>query len=582
MKRCPDCGRDYNDDSLSFCLDDGSELLFGPASADEPATAILHETAPPNEAAMRAQINITDATAILPRGAEAEPRESLADASERPRLSAHQAAKPLAVLIVAVLIMVGGFFGYRYLSPSKQIESIAVMPFENASGNADTEYLSDGISEALINSLTELQQLKVIARSTAFRYKGKEVDPRAVGRELNVGAVLMGRVRQFGESLNVQVDLIDTSTGAQVWGQEYERKLSDLVTVKQAIAREVTEKLRLKLSGEQQQKLTKRDTRNAGAYQSYLRGRYYWNKRTADGIKRALSEFQQAVDHDPNFALGYVGVADCYIVLQQYAGASASDTLPLARAAVHRALKIDDALAEAHTSLAAIYQSEWRWAEAEEEFKRAINLNPNYPTAHHWFANYYITIGQLEDALREIRRAEELDPLSPIIGMTIAEIQLQRNDIESALEQSRKVIEINPDFPSAYLYRGLARIKQRRYDEASADLKKAVELSGGAAYYLSFLGYCEAVAERRESALRILRELEGKYAGGEASGLHVAGVYAALGDKDQAFAWLEKGFQHGGSEMTTIAFRLEFDDLRSDPRYADLLRRMGLKPSISK
>ncbi len=230
--------------------------------------------------------------------------------------------------------------------------------------------------------------MRVIARTTAFRYKGKEVDPRAVGRELNVRAVLMGRVRQVGEELNIQVDLVDASTGAQLWGKDYNRKISDVLAIKQEISREITEKLRLRLSGEEQKQLTRHDTTDSEAYQSYLRGRYYWNQRTAEGIKRAMGEFQKAIEHDPAYALGYVGLADCYTLLEENGGVPARESLPKARAAVYRALQIDDSLAEAHTSSAMVYQHLWRWPEAEAEYQRAITLNPNYPTAHQWYSNY--------------------------------------------------------------------------------------------------------------------------------------------------------------------------------------------------
>ena len=358
-----------------------------------------------------------------------------------------------AILAAIILLLVAGISYYFYSargSSRAAIDSIAVLPLVNASNDPNTEYLSDGISEALINSLTELRQLRVIARSTAFRYKGKEVDPQAVGRELNVRAVLMGRVRQMGDTLNIQVDLVDATTGAQLWGEEYERKVSDVLAVKQAIAREVTEKLRLRLSGEEQRRLVKRDTTNAEAYQFYLRGRYFWNKRTAEGIKKAIEQFQQAIDRDPNYALGYVGLADCYLVLEEYAGVPASETLPKARAAADRALQIDDSLAEAHTSSAFTYQKLWRWAEAEEEYKRAISLNPNYPTAHHWFALYFYTKRQFDDAMREIKRAQELDPLSPVISDNVAMVYLLKNDPSSAIEQCQKIIELDPSFPEAH------------------------------------------------------------------------------------------------------------------------------------
>jgi TolB-like protein/Flp pilus assembly protein TadD len=484
------------------------------------------------------------------------------------------------MIALAVLVVAAGGLAYLVYSArlAGAIDSIAVLPLVNASNDPNTEYLSDGISEALINSLTELQQLRVIARSTAFRYKGREVDPQAVGRELNVRAVLMGRVRQVADTLNIQVDLVDANTGAQLWGKEYERKISDVLSIKQTIAREVTDKLRLRLSGDEQQRLVKRDTTNAEAYQFYLRGRYYWNKRTADGLRKAIEQFQQAIDHDPNYALGYVGLADSFVLLEEYAGIPSSETLPKARAAADRALQIDDSLAEAHTSSAYIYQKLWRWAEAEEEYKRAISLNPNYPTAHHWFCIYFRTKGQIAEAMREIKRAHEIDPLSLVISDNVAEIYLLQNDLNSAIEQCQRVIELDPGFPYAHDVLGAAYLKQRRYEEATAEFQKAVELSGRESQILSHLGYCYEVTGRRAEALALLKELEEKYARRESIGQYAADVYAGLGDKDQAFAWLERDFQQHSGRLPDITWWFTFDDLRGDPRYAALVRRMGLTP----
>ncbi|PYS68179.1 MAG: hypothetical protein DMF73_17440 [Acidobacteria bacterium] len=485
----------------------------------------------------------------------------------------------VAALAVIILLSVTGVAYYFYFSRGgKTIDSIAVLPFANVSNDPSTEYLSDGISEALINSLTGLQQLRVIARSTAFRYKGRDVDPQAVGRDLNVRAVLMGRVRQVGDTMNIQVDLVDTTTGAQLWGNEYERKVSDVLSVKQAITREVTEKLRLRLSGEDERRLVKRDTTNAEAYQFYLRGRYYWNKRTAEGIKKAIEEFQQAIERDPTYALGYVGLADCYLVLEDYAGIPLSENLPKAKAAVDRALQLDDSLSEAHTSSAHIYQKLWRWSEAEEEFKRAISLNPNYPTAHHWLDHSFLVKRQFDDALRESKRAQELDPVSPVINGNVAYIYLLKNDLNSAIEQCKKNIELNPNYPDVHYVLGFAYLKNRRNGDATAEFQKAVELSGRGSDYLGDLGYCYVITGRRAEALAILKELEERYGRREAIGLNLATVYAGLGDRDQAFAWLERDFQQRSGLLPRITWSLFFDGLRSDPRYADLVRRMGLKP----
>jgi eukaryotic-like serine/threonine-protein kinase len=483
------------------------------------------------------------------------------------------------VLTGLVLLSLAGIAYLSYFARSgKAIDSIAVLPFVNANAEPNTDYLSDGISETLINSLTQLQQLRVVARSTAFRYRGKEVDPQAVGRDLNVRAVLMGRVRQAGDSLSIQVDLVDATTGAQLWGQEYDRKISDIVAVKQDIAREVTEKLRLRLSGAEQQQLARQDTANPDAYQLYLKGRYYWNKRTAEGLRRAIEQFQQATDKDANYALAYVGLADCYLVLEQYAGTPTSETLPKAQAAVLRALQIDDSLAEAHASLAQAYKQSWQFEEAEKEFKRAIELNPNYPTAHHWYSQYLVTMGRLNEAVTEIKRAQQLDPLSPVISAAAASTYRQKGDLDAAIEHCKEISELDPTFRFAHACLGGVYQKQGRYGEAIGEFRKAVEASGNASENLSALGHCYAISGRRSEALATLKELEKKYAKRESAAFNLAAVYAGLGEKDQAFAWLEKDFQSRNGTLFQITFLPTFDTLRSDPRYADLLRRMGLRP----
>jgi TolB-like protein/Tfp pilus assembly protein PilF len=329
------------------------------------------------------------------------------------------------VVVIAGVISIGLFFLGRFTAPPKQsasngvsAKSIAVLPFENASNEPNTEYLSEGISEALINSLSELQQLRVIARPTAFRYKPKDVDPRQVGRELGVAAVLTGKVRQMQDALNVQVDLVDAVTGAQIWGAGYDRKIADLVAVKQAIAQEVTAKLKLKLSNEEQRRLVKRDSTNPEAYQFYLRGRYFWNKRSSDGIKHAIEHFQQSIERDPDFALGYVGLADSYIALTFYNFAAPHEAMPRAKESAIKALALDDTLAEAHASLAHVLMNyDWNWSAAEKEFKRSIELNPDYATAHEWYAIHYLTATvRLEEAVQEMKRALELEPASLVMN----------------------------------------------------------------------------------------------------------------------------------------------------------------------
>ena len=324
-------------------------------------------------------------------------------------------------------------------------QSIAVLPFENASNDPNTEYLSEGISEALINSLTELQQLRVIARSTAFQYKGKDVDPRRVGRELQVAVVLTGKVRQMQDALSVQVDLVDASTGAQLWGSVYDRKIADLVAVKQAIAQEVTAKLKLKLSSEEQRRLIKRDSINPEAYQFYLRGRYFWNKRTPDGIKQAIEQFQQSIERDPNFALGHVGLADSYIGLTFYDFAAPHETMPKAKESAIKALALDNTVAEAHASLAHVLMNyDWNWSAAEKEFKRSIELKPDYATAHEWYAIHYLTAtGRLEEAVQEMEKALELEPASLVMNTFMGATLYYAGRYDKAIDQCRRTIEMD-------------------------------------------------------------------------------------------------------------------------------------------
>ena len=486
--------------------------------------------------------------------------------------------KKRVIAALALLLIVGAALFYVFYPASdSSINSIAVLPLANAGGDPNMEYVSDGISESLINSLSQLQRLRVTARSTAFRYKGKDVDPQQVGRDLNVRAVLMGRVRQVGDALNIQVDLVDATTGAQLWGEEYNRKVSDILAVKQDISREITDKLRLKLTGDEQKQITRRDTTNAEAYQAYLRGRYHWNKRSGDEVKKAIDQFQQSIDRDRNYALAYAGLADCYMLLEQYAGVPSSETAAKTKAAAERAVAIDDSLAEAHTSLAFHYHQQWRWEESEKEFKRAISLNPNYPTARHWYQLLLTALGRDDEALAEIKRALELDPLSPVLEVNIGQAYVRKGDLDSAMEHAKRLVQLDPNFPLAHQVSGQVYLKQRRYAEAIAEFQQNVT-HDRSAYSLSYLGHVLAMAGRRDEAVAVLKELEGMYNRRESLAQYQAAVYAGLGDKDQAFAWLEKGFQARNATMVFLALDLTYDPLRSDPRYADLLRRMGLRP----
>ena len=457
--------------------------------------------------------------------------------------------------------------------------SIAVLPFENASNDPNAEYLSEGISEALINSLAEVQQLRVVARATAFHYKGKVVDPKRLGRELQVGAVLSGKVRQMKDVLSVQVDLVDATTGAQLWGEQYERKVSDVLAVKQTITREVTEKLRLRLSDEEQRQLTRRDTTNAEAYQFYLRGRHVWNKRTEEGLRKGIEYFRQAIDTDPNYSLAYVGVADSYNFLGAFGIAllPPGEAMPKAKSAAMRALEIDDSLAEAHASLAFVrLYYDWDWSGAEKAFQRAIELNPNYAAAHQWYSHLLMARGRTSESISEAKRAAEVDPLSLPASLNLGWQYQWSRQYDLAIEVQRKVLEMERDFEQAHWVLGLAYEGKGMVEDATAEFEKAILLSGRNPVYVAILGHAYAIDGRKVEAMGVRAELEEQSKRRYVSPYWMATLHVGLGDKDQAFQWLEKAYEERSGGLIWIGVDPRMDSLRSDPRFAVLARRIGL------
>ncbi|KAF5408371.1 MAG: TPR repeat protein [Candidatus Udaeobacter sp.] len=502
-------------------------------------------------------------------------------ADELPKRSARSHAW-IYVVIIAGAISVGIFFLGRYTSSKQSAktpeQSIAVLPFENASNEPNTEYLSEGISEALINSLSELQQLRVIARPTVFRYKPKDVDPRQVGRELGVAAVLTGKVRQMQDALKVQVDLVDAVTGAQIWGAGYDRKITDLVAIKQAIVQEVTAKLKLKLSSEEQRRLVKRDSTNAEAYQFYLRGRYFWNKRTSDGIKQAIEHFQQSIERDPNFALGYVGLADSYIALTFYNFAAPHETMPKAKESAIKALALDNTLAEAHVSLAHILMNyDWNWPAAETEFKRSIELRPDYATAHEWYAIHYLTAtGRLKEAVQEMKKALELEPASLVMNTFMGATLYYAGRYDEAIDQCRRTIEMDPNFAVAHWHLGLAYEEKQALDAATEEFKKAISLSGGSPLMRAALSRAYAQSQKKPGANEMLDKLNELSKQQYVSPYEVATIYIALGNNEQAFQLLEEAYAEHSFHLVYLNVSPQFKSVRSDPRFQDLVQRLGL------
>jgi len=479
--------------------------------------------------------------------------------------------------LLGLILIVGGFFGYKSLSPTnKQIESIAVMPFVNESGNADVEYLSDGMPETLIKSLSQIPNLNVKPRSSVFRYKGKDTNLQTIAKELNVQAILNGRVVQRGDGLTLSLELVDAAQDKVIWTEQYQRKTSDLVSLQSEIARDVSTNLKAKLSGAEETKVTKAATSDPEAYQAYLKGRYYWNRRTAENLKKAIEQFKIATDRDPNYALAFSGLADCYAILNDYAGTPTSESVPQAKAYATRALSLDDQLAEPHATLGSINQQLWQWAEAEKEYKRAIEINPNYATAYHWYSILLRVLGRNDEAAAMIKRAHEIDPLSSVISVNVTRMYQLQNNHEASIENSLKIIELDPNFAPAYEYLGLSHLKRARNAEAVAALEKAAQLTDRYGFALGNLGYVYAATGKRTEALAIIKELEEKYTRKEAIGQYIAAVYVGLGDKDKAFEWLEKDFQVRNGRLAEIRWAIPFESLRDDPRYKDLLKRMNL------
>jgi len=510
--------------------------------------------------------------------------------SELGRLIAHcleknpeerfQSARDLAFGLKAALTSpVSGASGAP-AEPVKLANSIAVLPFVNASRDPDTEYLCDGITESIINSLVQLSQLKVTPRGTVFRYKGKDIDPQAIGRELNVRVVLTGRVMQRGETLVVSTELVDVAEGSQLWGERYNRKLADIFELEEEIARKISESLRMKLTGEEQKRLGKRYTENSEAYQLYLRGRHYWIKRTIEGMTKGAEYFQQAIDLDPGYALAYAGLADCYIMLSSYIAIPPRDGYAKARSAATTAVALDPELAEGHVSWGFIrFLCDWDWLAGDRELRHAIELNPSYWQGPYWYAIVLAATGRHAEAEVQIRRAQELDPLSAAVGHVAGLISLLAGRFDQAVDRCLKGIEIDPGYPLLRLWLGMAYERQGRYQDALRELEIGAGLVGSIPLAVGPLGFTHAVSGNRTEAERLLQQLLALKEPMPADPYSVALIYTGLGDKAQAVEWLERAFQDRfGWFMLFAKGDTRIDSLRGDFRIKSILQRMRLEP----
>jgi serine/threonine protein kinase/Tfp pilus assembly protein PilF len=460
----------------------------------------------------------------------------------------------------------------------KTIDSLAILPFANQSGDPDLEYLSDGVTEALINNLSRLTKLRVMARSTVFRYQSREVqDAQQVGHELGVRAVLNGRLLKRGDSLIVKLELVDTNDGSHLWGEQYTRELSDMLTLEREISTEISEHLRLKLNSAQKKSLTKGITENSEAYQLYLKGRYHWNKRTEEGIKKSIEYFEQAIAQDSKFGLAYAGLADSYNLMASYSTKPLATPFLRAKATALKALSLDDKLAEAHAALAAVkLWREFDWDGAERGFRKAIEMDRSYPTAHLWLALYLAAMERMDEGLSEIRLAVELDPLARVTNLNLSRILHFARRFDDAIKQCRKTIEMYPDYLIAHRRLGMSYGEKGMFDEAEAEFKKALAISENESETMSARAYVYAGAGRTEDARKVLDRLTELAKKNYVSPYTFARIHIGLDQIDEAFECLEKAYQERHGILTYLKVEPIFDRLRSDSRYADLLRRMGL------
>jgi TolB-like protein/Tfp pilus assembly protein PilF len=482
----------------------------------------------------------------------------------------------LAAVAVVALALAGSWFGVLRPKP-EALDSVAVLPFVNADGDPDSEYLSDGITESLINNLSQVRTLRVSAWSTVFRYKGKAADPQAIGHDLGVSAVLSGRLLRRDGHVIVRTELIDVSNGAQLWGREFNHTAADVIALQDDLAAEISEKLRLRLTKEEQQQLNKRYTQDAAAYELYLKGRYYWNKRNLQDVQRAIGYFERAIALDPQYALAYAGLADAYNQASFFNASPPGDVMPRARAAASRALEIDEHLADAHISLAYVsFTYDWDWAAATKHTERARALNP-VTVDNHSFYPFYLTVARRPDeAVRAAERALAKDPLSASLSHNRAVQLVLSRQYDAAIAECRRTIELDPAFAIAYEVLGATYEAKGMPAEALPQVETAVRLNPHSPMSLAMLAYVDANLKRDREARRILEQLTTASRERYVPALAFAVIHTGLNEKDQAFGWLEKAYVERSNRLAYLAFEPSWDRLRSDPRFDDLLRRIGL------
>ena len=497
-------------------------------------------------------------------------------AEHAPKRARNRHLQPIVAAIVVVAV---GLAAFVRVPARTRYDSVAVLPFLNTTNDPRTEYLSDGIAEQVVDNLSRLNAVKVMAWTTVSRYHLPVADVRNIGRELGVRAVLTGRLARAEDRLVLQTELVDVNNGSQLWGQRYEESIAGIAGLQQQLSRDIVDNLRIRLTGDEQSKI-QHQYNASPAYELYVKGRYFWAKRTKEGLLQGIDYFQQAIDSDPNYALAYAGLADCYSLLDDWGKRSPRDSFPKARVAAQKAIVLDDTLAEAHVSLAMVRASyDWDWLGAEQEFRRAIELNPNYATTHQWYGITLASLGRFPEAEKELKRARELDPLSPIVNMGVGEVYAWEGREDEAILQYKRVIELDPSFAGVYGNLGMSYEKKHAYAEAVEAMKKQELLDGN----LKFADLLERAYARggfhavlEQQLQNALSEIGKKYV----NPVGIAEIYAQLGDVPRTLQWLEKGYEAHASGMQFLAISRGFDGIRSDPGFRYWLSVLNLPDLI--
>jgi TolB-like protein/Tfp pilus assembly protein PilF len=582
MKRCPQCNRVETDDALGFCRLDGAALINDSPSLDSEARTVRLDSA---------SLATESATSLLPQTPDTEPGRSTGRTTVLQPESAGAIDTPvkkrrrttgfvIAIALIALIVAVSPIAGYFYFSRTNRgpIQSIAVMPFVNESGNADVEYLSDGMTETLIASLSQLPNLSVKARSTVFYYKGRETSAKKIGDELNVQAVLLGRVVQRGSDIKLNLELVNTTTQDVIWSEQYNRKQSDHLTLQGEIARDVSTKLKTKLSGAEVAKLTKTYTANPAAYELYLKGKYYANRYTKEGLSQSIDCFNQAIAIDPNYSSAYSGLAYTYILMDDWF-MSPNESVPKAREAARKALEINESDVDAHVVLGLVaHWYDWDWSVAEKELKRSLELNPRNSESYIYYSYLLSPMGRPAEAEAIARQGLQIDPLSSGTNFGVASALVFNRRWDEAIAHLRNSIELDPNYWFHHSYLGRAYEQKGMMPEALAEFKRAFDLDNQQSENWAGLAHAYAVSGKQDEARKMLADLSRKPSADiYVSPYSVAIIYAGLEDKDKTFEWLERAYSERSYYLPVyLTTDARLDYLHSDPRFKNLVRRVGL------